>query len=182
MLRKRGAIALRRVGAHSDGAVNESNFLCVRSRRLCGAPLFLRRGRLLTDLLEVVLHVALHCHWHFIAIDLGPALRMLRAALCVRRPDLLAGGFYLHRGLARHRLRPLADNLADLAHRRQLFGLLDALVAVLAAHSAARLIARLLRVVFAGAFTIGILRVVGLIARLTFLRIALLSVLLLPVL
>ena len=116
---------------------------------------------------------------------------MLRAALHVCSVQLLAGILHFDGGFARHGRRTLADQFGDLAHRGQLFGALDGLVAIFAADAAAGLLTRLLRFV-AGALALRLLPIfliavlpllrIGLIggALLAVLRILLLALLLLP--
>jgi hypothetical protein len=89
--------------------------------------LFLRR-RLLPHLSEVVFDVALDRDQNLVAVDFAGALRMLHAALRVRRLQHLAGGLHFDRRFAADVLGALADPLADLAHGGQLLGLADGLV------------------------------------------------------
>src|SRR5580700_2252537 len=105
---------------------------------------------------------------------------MLRAALHVGRVQLLAGGLHLHRRLPGNRGRPLADQLADLAHSRQLLCLPYLFAAVVAADAAPGLLGGLLRFILSGALALRILPVL-LIAFLTLLRVGLLGIALLAV-
>src|ERR1017187_9574099 len=100
---------------------------------------------------------------------------MLCPLLRVGCVQLLIGGLHLHRGLAADGGGALAQDLADLAHGRELFGILDGFIAILAADAAAGLLAGLLRIALALAFPLlRVLRILGLLAVLAFLGIALL--------
>ena len=108
------------------------------------------------------------------AADLRSALSVLDTALHILGPKCLARRLHFDRGFAADVGGTLAENLADLAHGSELLGLLNTLIAILAADTAAGLFAGLVGVAFAGAFALLILRLLGFVARLAVLRIALL--------
>ena len=110
----------------------------------------------------------------FRAADLRSALSVLDTALHILGPKCLARRLHFDRGFAADVGETLAENLADLAHGSKLLGLLNTLIAILAADTAAGLFAGLVGVAFAGAFALLILRLLGFVARLAVLRIALL--------
>src|SRR5215471_6852891 len=147
-----------------------------------GQFLFLLRGSrrrgLLANLFEVLLHHRLQRHRHFVSGNLGARLRMLRALARVGRAQLLIGGLHFDRRLASQVCRALAQNLADLSHGRELLGVLDILIAILAADAAAGLLARLLGIALALALALlRVFGVLGFLAVLAFLRVALLALL-----
>src|ERR1051326_2072240 len=98
--------------------------------------LFRLRRRQLADLFKVRLHVLLIGQRHFVAVDFAARIGVPSPALAVLRAQLLAAGRHLDHHLARHVLRSLPEDLADLAHGRELFRFLDALVAVLSSDAA----------------------------------------------
>ena len=126
------------------------------------APLLLCR---VSDLLEVLFYVALERSRDFVPADVGVAFAVLRAALRVgRAQNLGGGGLHLDRRLACDVLLPLADNFGDFPQRGHLLGLLDVLVAVLAAHAAPWLFAGLAGIAVPVAFIACLFRILGLVA------------------
>ena len=95
-------------------------------------------------------------------------------AVRVLGAELLLGVLHLDGGLAADGLRALADDLADLAHGGELLGVLQLLIAVLAADAAAGLFAGLLGVAVARALALLILGVLRLLAGLAVLPVGLL--------
>src|SRR5262249_36118378 len=92
-------------------------------------------------------------------------------AIGVLRAKLLLGRVHFDRHFSGHISRPLADNLADLAHRRELFGQPGVLGAILSADAAAGIVAGLLIGALAAALTLGALASLGVTARLPVLRV-----------
>src|SRR6266404_2610298 len=113
----------------------------LRSGRRLRRP---RVRRSLPDLFEVLLHELLVNQRYLVAVDLATGFDMRSLLLRPRRLELLLARTDLHHHFAGDLSRPLADDLADLAHRRQLLGLARGLVAIRRADSALRILIRAL--------------------------------------
>src|SRR5207248_585447 len=73
---------------------------------------------------------------HFVTVDLAAVVGVRRLALAVLSAQLLVARSHLHHDFAADVLRALSDDLADLAHGRELLRFFDALITVLLADSA----------------------------------------------
>src|ERR1022692_2073329 len=133
-------------------------------------------GRLLAHLLEVLLDVGLQRHRDLVAIDLSAGSGVMRVALGVGRAQLLIAVLHFHGQLAGNVGRALADDLADLAHGRKLFGELHVFAAVLPANAASGLLGDRLLPALTGAARLGTLRILTIVSGLRVLGIGLLPV------
>src|SRR5579864_3741654 len=141
---------------------------------LCGGCLrFAARGgfalanrRLFSQLLEVLLHVLLKNHRHFVTADVAAGIGVRDVGLRIRSLQPLLARRHFHRDLARHVGGALADDLADLTHGGQLFSELGIFVPVLAADAAARLVGGLLIGAVAAALGLRVLAIFALAVHL----------------
>jgi hypothetical protein len=133
-------------------------------------------GGLFPHLLEILLHVRLQRDRNLVAVDLPASLGVMRVALCVLCAQLLIAVFDFDSKLSRDIGGALADDFADLAHGRKLFGQLHVFAAVLPADAAARLLGGGLLPALAGAAGLRILRVLAIVSGLSVFGIGLLPV------
>src|SRR5205823_4305075 len=106
--------------------------------------LLFNRRLLFPHLLEILFHVGLQGNRNLVAADLGARLGVLHGPVAVLGMQLLVRGLHFDRSFAANRLRTPADDLTDLAHRRQLLRFFQPLLAILAADAATGLLAGLL--------------------------------------
>src|ERR1017187_3006860 len=111
-----------------------------------------------------------------VAIDLSAGSGVMRVALGVGRAQLLIAVLHFHGQLAGNVGRALADDLADLAHGRKLFGELHVFAAVLPANAASGLLGDRLLPALTGAARLGTLRILTIVSGLRVLGIGLLPV------